>query len=294
MDFRFRDHGRRSLDQQGQEIESLRREVHFRAVAKKLTAIRVEREGAEMHAHDKNPPNFPRFSPRTPQTSDKAGPHHRDTSDSDATARRAMAPSDPPGTLDVGEFYRCSARDLQARALDGTSNSPGDRRRIRAVSDLQRTYRDRRGISCVVYIGSIVKLSQGMRGALATSAGWQSRDAGVPCAAESEPVARRGNRGDRTRTAAHVIEVVKGAAVAERLDWAATLDQSERLGWRPARAKHEADLAVAVTAKVTDELKRGRRARSPSSRPQAQARAPSLPGPASSGRGPRIRAAVES
>src|SRR4029453_14828820 len=38
-----------------------------------------------------DPPEFPRFSPSTPPTSQAVGPHHRDTSDVDANAGRAMA-----------------------------------------------------------------------------------------------------------------------------------------------------------------------------------------------------------
>ena len=62
MDVGFRDHCRRTLDQQRQEIERLRRKTHVNPVAKQLTAIGVELETSKAHAHYRSP-NFPQVLP---------------------------------------------------------------------------------------------------------------------------------------------------------------------------------------------------------------------------------------
>ena len=66
MDLRFRDDRRRALDQQPQQIERFWREVHLRAVAKKLTAIGMELEVPKPGAHERSP-GFPRVPPNTPR-----------------------------------------------------------------------------------------------------------------------------------------------------------------------------------------------------------------------------------
>jgi hypothetical protein len=114
-------------------------------------------------------------------------------------------------------------------------------------------------LPCVLYIGSIVKLSGGMRGALS------HRQVGETATPVLRVLLKTNLSHDETiavigHELQHVIEVVGGTPPGDRLNWTAGVDRSDliRLGTTGIR-KYETALAVAVTARVAAELKRSPR-----------------------------------
>lgn len=109
-------------------------------------------------------------------------------------------------------------------------------------------------LSCVVYVTSAVKLSDGMRGALLHSAAG-SRELPVlrvllkANLAPYEAIAVIGHE------LQHVIEAVRGSDPSEPLDLAAIFDRLEPRGRSHAGRRYETETAIDLTTRILDELK---------------------------------------
>ena len=109
-------------------------------------------------------------------------------------------------------------------------------------------------LSCVVYVTSAVKLSDGMRGALLHSAAG-SRELPVlrvllkANLAPYEAIAVIGHE------LQHVIEAVRGSDPSEPLDLAAIFDRLEPRGRAHAGRKYKTETAIDLTTRILDELK---------------------------------------
>ena len=109
-------------------------------------------------------------------------------------------------------------------------------------------------LSCVVYVTSAVKLSDGMRGALLHSAAG-SRELPVlrvllkANLAPYEAIAVIGHE------LQHVIEAVRDSDPSEPLDLPAIFERLEPRGRSPAGRKYKTETAIDLTTRILDEVK---------------------------------------
>ena len=144
------------------------------------------------------------------------------------------------------QHVRSAESPIRTLVADGYARSPTVRALVDRVEQM----------SCVVYVATAVKLSQGMRGALLHTA--VGRD--------EMPVLRvliRANLGRDEAIAViahelqHVIEAIEHPAAGGRVQMSAVfgeLDDTTRGG---TIRKYETDAAIEVTTRVRDELRRG-------------------------------------
>ena len=114
------------------------------------------------------------------------------------------------------------------------------------------------GLSCIVYISTIEKLSQGMRGALLH---WPAADPDLPVLrvllktnlSRDEGIAVIGHE------LQHVIEAVRGAQAAGRFDVTAVFAGMESSARSRGSRKYETEAAIRITESIQRELARARR-----------------------------------
>jgi len=111
--------------------------------------------------------------------------------------------------------------------------------------------------SCVVYVASVVKLSQGARGALLHEA------VGLPEMPILRVLLKTNLSGDEAiavigHELQHVAEAISGAPKDIRHEIATAFDKLDPTARSAGVRKYETDAAIAITTKIRDELRRHR------------------------------------
>jgi len=146
------------------------------------------------------------------------------------------------------KHVRSAESGIRALIADGYARSPTFKKLVDAVDDL----------ACVVYVSSIARLSQGMRGALLH---WTAANPEMPVLrvllkanlARDEAIAVTGHE------LQHVIEAVRKDRVTDRFDVTATFDRLDPSSQRGSVHKYDTDEAIRITVTVLDELNQARR-----------------------------------
>jgi hypothetical protein len=146
------------------------------------------------------------------------------------------------------KHVRSAESRIRGLVSDGYAQSPTFKTLVDAVDDL----------ACVVYVSSIAKLSQGMRGALLH---WPAANPKMPVLrvllkanlARDEAIAVMGHE------LQHVIEAVSSDRAADRFDVTAAFDRLAPSSQRGGIHKFDTDEAIRITVTVLDELNGARR-----------------------------------
>ena len=158
------------------------------------------------------------------------------------TSANSIAPQ--PATFN---HVRSDESRIRTLVAEGYAHSPTFRTLVDTVE----------GLSCVVYVSTIVKLSGGKRGALLHRAAGRTE---MPVLrvllktnlAPDEAIAVIGHE------LQHVVETMREADAAGRFDPAAASAKRSSSSRADSRDRSDTEQAIAVTARVLDELKKNR------------------------------------